>query len=79
MSYPLSQEVIKQHLRSSQGDPSEYLLYLFSNCSVFVQYLFSHSLDKYWTSTGRQLDNTIRKYEGSPWEVYGKHYSTTKK
>jgi hypothetical protein len=43
-------------LRCSLDDESGYVHYLPIICSLFVQYMFSHSLDKYWTYTGEILE-----------------------
>ena len=44
--------------------PSVRVRYLFSICSVYVQYLFSHSLDIHWTYTGQILDMKRRWRRG---------------
>ena len=48
--------VSKVMLRCSLDDGSGYVHYLSIICSLFVHYMFSHTLEKYWTSTGEVLD-----------------------
>ena len=42
--------------------PLMCLLHLFSICSVLVQYLFSRTLNKYWTSTKHKKEKPMNYY-----------------
>ena len=58
-------------LRRSLGVPSIVVRYSSAICPLFVRYLFSYELDKYWTSNVHVVDKIDGKSLPTPWVLLG--------